>query len=252
MKKLLPACFLVLTMITALQAQQQNPVDAPVRQPAPRRITNWNKIGPYLSMDSVSKGRYTLVFINRDSAFQVRGKETQAQMTAAFFKVYPRQARRFNKKTTRRVTFVVDPDYQGVAAASGGIIRYSPQWMLKNPGDIDVVTHEVFHLVQSYPGGAGPGWLVEGITDYVRYKYGVNHAAANWALPGFQARHKYTDSYRVTGRFLVWLEKHEDKKIVDKLDAALRSKTYSPQTWVQLTGKTIDELWQGYSQNPML
>ncbi|MGV3504688.1 MAG: basic secretory protein-like protein [Adhaeribacter sp.] len=252
MKKLLTLCFLVLTLGTTLQAQHQSPAELAGRQPAKKPITRWNEIGPYLRIDSVSKGRYTLVFINRDSTFLARGRQTQAEMTAAFFKVYPKQARRFNKKTTRRVTFIVDPDYEGVAAASGGIIRYSPHWMLKNPGDIDVVTHEVFHLVQSYPHRAGPGWLVEGITDYVRYRYGLNHAAANWALPDFQPKHHYTNSYRITGRFLAWLEKHENKKIVDKLDAALRSKNYSAQTWVQLTGKTLDELWQAYSRNPVL
>jgi hypothetical protein len=32
-----------------------------------------------------------------------------------------------------------------------------------------VLTHEMMHIVQSYPDGQ-PGWLVEGIADYVRWK----------------------------------------------------------------------------------
>lgn len=221
-------------------------------RPSLAQIRNWQEIGPYISKDSVSKGKYTLIFINRDTAFAASGEQIQKRMTEAFFKVYPKEAKRFNRKTARRVTFVIDPAYKGVAAASHGIIRYSPKWMLTNPGDIDVVTHEVFHIVQSYQRGAGPGWLTEGITDYVRHKYGVDNAGANWSLTPFDPKHNYKNSYRITARFLVWLEKNENKKIVDELDKALRTKTYTPETWVKLTGKSLDELWTNYAQNPTI
>lgn len=220
--------------------------------PATAQIRNWKEIGPYKSKDSVSKGKYTLVFINRDSAFAATGEPIKKRMVDAFFEVYPKEARRFNRETARRVTFVIDPDYKGVAAASHGIIRFSPKWMLTNPGDIDVVTHEVFHIVQNYPGGAGPGWLTEGITDYVRHKYGVDNAGANWSLTPFDPKHSYKNSYRITARFLVWTEKNANKKIVDELDKSLRTRTYSPEIWVKLTGKTLDELWQTYAQNPAI
>ncbi|MDB5262461.1 MAG: secretory protein [Adhaeribacter sp.] len=124
--------------------------------------------------------------------------------------------------------------------------------MLEKPGDIDVVTHKVFHIVQNYGRGAGPGWLVEGITDYVRHKYGIDNAGANWSLTPFDPKHNYTNSYRITARFLVWLEKNENKKIVDELNKSLRTRTYTPETWVKLTGKTLDELWQSYAQNPAI
>lgn len=220
--------------------------------PAQAQINNWEEIGPYISKDSVTKGKYTLIFINRDSAFQVSGDPIKKRMTDVFFTVYPQEAKRFNKKTARKVTFVIDPAYEGVAAASSGIIRFSPKWMLSRPGDVDVVTHEVFHIVQSYPHRAGPGWLTEGITDYVRYKFGVDNAGANWSLPDYNPKQSYTNSYRITGRFLAWTEKNVNKKIVDELDAALRTKTYTPEIWTKLTGKTVDELWQMYAQNPAL
>lgn len=249
-RRIFLVCLLSCIALTALHAQDQSQQGS--QQPRPRRISNWATIGPYLSKDSVARGKYTLIFINRDSAFQASGEQIKARMIRTFFRVYPKEARRFNKATARKVTFVIDPDYRGVAAASGGIIRYSPKWMLQNPGDIDVVTHEVFHVVQSYPRGAGPGWLVEGITDYVRFKYGVDHAGANWALPDYNPKHSYTNSYRITGRFLAWLEKHVDRKIVDELDAALRTRTYGPDTWVRVTGKSLDELWQAYARKPEL
>ncbi|QCR24824.1 secretory protein [Pontibacter sp. SGAir0037] len=216
------------------------------------RENRWTYIGDYISKDSVTRGPYTLVFINKDSLFHQNGADIKKKMIDAFFTVYPQEAKRFNPNTARKVTFVIDPGYQGVAAASSGIIRYSPKWMLEHPGDIDVVTHEAFHIVQAYKGGAGPGWLTEGITDYVRYKYGVDNAGANWSLPELKPEHSYTNSYRITGRFLAWLEKNINAKIVDNLDSAMRSGTYTPETWVKLTGKTVDELWQVYAQNPAL
>ncbi|KAA3438795.1 basic secretory protein-like protein [Rufibacter hautae] len=215
-------------------------------------IDDWKYIGAYISKDSVTKGPYTLLFYNRDLAFAQEGEQIKKRMIDAFFKVYPQEAARFNPNTTKKVTFIIDPAYQGVAAASDGIIRYSPFWMLQHPGDIDVVTHEVFHLVQAYPHDAGPGWLTEGITDYVRYKFGVDNAGGGWSLTPFSPQHHYTNSYRITGRFLAWVEKNKNPKIVDNLDSALRKKTYTPELWVKLTGKTVDELWQQYASNPAL
>ena len=54
----------------------------------------------------------------------------------------------------------------------------------------------------------------------------------------------------MTARFLLWVEKNKDRKIVDQMDAALRDGTYKPELWVKLTGKTIDELWSEYGNNP--
>ena len=215
------------------------------------QIRNWNQIGTegIVSQDSTTKKGYTLVFISKDSAFS---DVTKQKMTDAFFTVYPKEAKRFNKKVMKRVIFLVDPAYKGVAATSGGIVRYSPKWMAEHPEDIDVVTHEVMHIVQGYPGGAGPGWLTEGIADYVRYTYGVNNEAGKWSLPNYDASHAYTKSYRITARFLVWLEKNKKKNMVTKLDGAMRSKTYTADIWKELTGKTLDELWSEYASNPVI
>jgi len=215
------------------------------------QIRDWNDIGTegVVSQDSLKKKGYTLVFISKDSAFS---DVTKKRMTDAFFTVYPKEAKRFNKGVRKRVIFLVDPAYKGVAATSGSIVRYSPKWMADHPEDIDVVTHEVMHIVQGYPRGAGPGWLTEGIADYVRYTFGVNNEAGKWSLPKYDTSHHYTKSYRITARFLVWLEKNTKKNIVTKLDGAMRSKTYSADLWKELTGKTLDELWGDYAKNPVI
>ena len=189
----------------------------------------------YYAKDSLTKDGYNLIFISKDSTFN---PVTKNKMIDAFFTVYPQEAKRFNTNTLRKITFIIDPAYAGVAATGNGVARYNPKWLKDHPEDIDVVTHEVMHVVQAYPGGS-PGWLTEGIADYVRYVYGVNNINGKWALPNYKEGQSYTNSYRITARFLVWLEKNVRKSLVDELDNAARSKTYTAELWKQQTGKTI-------------
>jgi hypothetical protein len=107
------------------------------------------------------------------------------------------------------------------------------------------------HIIQAYTGGT-PGWLTEGIADLVRYRYGVNNSAAGWSLPAYSSSQSYTNAYRVTARFLAWLENHVSSTIVTNLNTALRNHTYTANTWVTLTGKTVDQLWADYGANPAL
>ncbi|WP_207534200.1 basic secretory protein-like protein [Desertivirga arenae] len=199
--------------------------------------------------DTTKKGKYTLVFVSMQPDFS---ESVTNRLKDVFFEVYPKEAKMYNKNTTDSVFFVIDPGYDGVAAAAGRTIRFNPAWFDKNPGDIDVVTHEVMHLVQSYPGGAGPGWVTEGIADYVRLTMGVDNKGAGWSVPDYKASQSYTNAYRITARFFYWMEKNVKKGLVKKLDNAMRTKTYSDSFWKDQTGKTIDELWSNYGKNPVI
>jgi len=212
---------------------------------------DWNQIPleEMVSRDSVTEKGYTLILINLAPTFD---SILKTKMIKTFFDVYPKQANLYNSNTLKKVTFVIDPQYLGVAATSGGIVRFDPAWFVKNPGDIDVVTHEVMHIIQSYPGDAGPGWVTEGIADYVRYKMGVDNAGAGWSLTPFSVEQNYDNAYRVTARFMVWTEQYYDKQLVKKLDAAMRTETYQNSLWKTLTGKTVEELWAEYSLNPAI
>ncbi|MBD1392903.1 basic secretory protein-like protein [Mucilaginibacter glaciei] len=207
---------------------------------------DWKTVGKYISRDSITKNGYTLIFVNLDTTFAAQGASVKKRMVDAFFKVYPEEAMAFNKKTLKKVVFIIDPEYKGVAATADGTVRYSPKWMLKQPLDLDVVTHEVMHIVQDYGDGAGPGWLTEGIADYVRYAYGIDNATAKWSLPALKPTHHYDNAYRITARFLAWIEKDIKKGTVQKLDSRLRAHTYTSDSWKKLTGKTVDELWEAY------
>ncbi|MFZ4262231.1 basic secretory protein-like protein [Sphingobacterium sp. HJSM2_6] len=202
-----------------------------------------------VDVDTISKKGYTLVWINKEPNFNAGLKQ---ELIDVFFATYPKLAKTFNKKTRKEVIFVIDPDYDGVAATAGGIVRYSPKWFAKNPKDIDVVTHEVMHIVQAYEGKSGPWWVTEGIADWVRYAYGVANEAGNWRLPKLEDKHSYENGYRVTARFFHWIETKVKKKTMKKLDLAMRNHTYSSDFWKEQTGKTIDELWADYKLNPAI
>ncbi len=219
---------------------------ATVAQAQPAAWTTYDTTG-YFTREVISRKGYTLTFVNLDTAFDQNVAE---RLIRTFFKVYPKEAKVFNPSSASEVTFIIDPEYKGVAATSRATVRFNPDWFRKHPEDIDVVTHEVMHIVQNYHSGHIPGWLTEGIADYVRYAYGINNKAAGWTLPDHNARQSYKNAYRITARFLVWVTARINKSVVKKLDAALRNGTYNKKIWKKLTGKNIAELWQSYAEDP--
>lgn len=192
---------------------------------------------------------YQLTFINYDGTFDAT---EQQRLVKTFFTVYPELAKAYNPKTLKAVTMVIDTTYDGVAATADGKVTISNKWLHKRPEDIDVVTHEVMHIVQDYGDSNGPGWLTEGIADYARYKFGVNNDAAKWSLGDLKPTQNYTDAYRVTARFLVWMEEKIKPGIVKQLDSQMRAHSFTDGTWQQLTGKSVDDLWKAYTQNPVI
>lgn len=190
-----------------------------------------------------------VIIINEDSKLSPSIAEGFENI---IYKVYPKLVNDFNKNARMDITVKIDTTYNGVAYANDGRVTVSSKWLHAKPNDLDLITHEIMHIIQSYPNGAGPGWLTEGIADFVRYKYGVDNEGAGWSLPEFSAEHHYTNSYRVTARFLVWISQNHDKKFVRRMDDKLRADDYSPKLWEKYTGHDVDQLWDDYSKNPSL
>lgn len=174
------------------------------------------------------------------------------RLIETFFVVYPKLAKEYNPNTARQVTFFVDTAYKGVAATDNDRVVFSSGYMAKHPQDIDVVTHEVMHIVQNYGSSNGPGWLTEGIADYARSKFGVNNAGARWKLPDLKSGQSYQNSYRITARFLNWMEVKVKPGVIKAVDQSLRNHTYTDASWKAQTGKTLDELWANYVKNSAL
>lgn len=197
------------------------------------------------AQDVITKNGYTLSFENNYAGLDTAVKQ---RLIKTFFEVYPRLVAEYNPATLKSVKFAIDTAYKGVAATDNGRVVFSAAWMKQHPEDIDVVTHEVMHIVQNYGRTTGPGWLTEGIADYARNKFGVDNATARWALAPPKEGQSYTNSYRVTARFLDWLETKDYPGIVKQLDAQMRAHTFTGQSWKELTGKTVDELWALYTK----
>ena len=142
-----------------------------------------------------------------------------------------------------QVTLRFRADMKGVAAASGNVINFSAAYVRGHTNDWGMVIHELTHVVQSYPPG-GPGWLVEGIADYVRLTHFEPRAPRPRLNPD-QA--SYRDAYKTTAMFLEWAEHKHDAKLVSKLNAACRQRKYSPELWKEATGKTLDDLWADFA-----
>lgn len=145
----------------------------------------------------------------------------------------------------QKFVVVFRKDMRGVAATAGTRVMCAGAWFKQNlDGEaVGAVVHELVHVAQQYRGRGNPGWLVEGVADYIRWFKFEPTPAGTRPNP---ARSKYTDSYRITAGFLNYITEKVDKDIVMKMNAAMRHGRYNADLWKEYTGKTVDELWADY------
>ena len=85
--------------------------------------------------------------------------------------------------------------------------------------------------------------MTEGIADYARLIYGPK-VQPGWSLPArLTQKQSYRDSYRITARFLQWLDENHPGT-VDKLHRLMQDGTFKLEAFQTVTGKTADQLWQ--------
>ena len=154
----------------------------------------------------------------------------------------------FTAPPTFSVTFT--NSYRGVAATGGNRVVCSPSWYRKNlKGEaIGSIVHELVHVVQQYGrarragGMRPPGWLVEGIPDYIRWFLYEPETHDADIKPGNVARARYDASYRTSANFLNWVIGKYDKDLIKELNATLREGRYDAELWKTRTGHTVEEL----------
>jgi hypothetical protein len=128
-------------------------------------------------------------------------------------------------------------DYDGVAATSGSRIVGSVKFFKEHPDDIGAMVHETVHVCQRYRDNV-PGWLVEGIADYIRfYRFEPGKIRSARAR---QAR--YDGSYRISAQFLAYLVRKYDSKLVQKINNSAREGQYNDEIFKTLTGKSLTQL----------
>ncbi|OPA72898.1 hypothetical protein BVG16_31485 [Paenibacillus selenitireducens] len=169
-----------------------------------------------------------------------------------YFDVYPKLLTKYAadpKTATKKVILKFDPTYDGVAYADDGMIVVSSKWILNHPWDLGLLTHELTHIVQSYPRyDDETWWITEGIADYVRYVYGPHQE--DWKFTEPKKTDNYNGGYGVTARFLLWIEQNKNNKVVDILNKQMQQNTFNINDFKDITGQSVEDLWAEYMNNP--
>lgn len=213
-----------------------------------------------------------LSFGTADSRFEFSVETTQAQeleqwteqqLKPVILEWYPRivqllPSEGFEAPRRVRFRYLPDSEMRGIPAyASGSVISLNREWFR---GELQreargCVVHEMVHVVQQYSRGrrlrggtAVPGWLVEGIPDYIRwFLYEPESGGANLTAERRRVA-KHDASYRVSANFLDWVIRSQpaDAKILAQLNAAGREGRYSADLWLKLTGRTEEQLAEAW------
>jgi hypothetical protein len=179
----------------------------------------------------------------RDQIGAQYATQTLDSATQFIWKVF-QQNTPADRKTVQKVSPFVD-DMDGVAYTSNNEIHLSARYVNSYSGDLKneitgVLYHEMTHVWQWNGNGQANGGLIEGIADYVRLK--ANYAPSHWVKPG--QGNKWDQGYDVTARFLDYCNGLRNG-FVAELNKLMRN-GYSDQFFVQLLGKTVDQLWKDY------
>jgi len=143
------------------------------------------------------------------------------------------------------VTFRLRTDMDGPASAGGGNINLNAKWVTQVPKEaVGASVHEMVHIVQAYSKGNTPGWLVEGVADYIRwFLYEPESRGAEITARNI-GNARYDGNYRISANFLDWVIRTygRDGKFLLTLNATLRDGKYTEDFWKAKTGKTLTEL----------
>jgi len=140
-----------------------------------------------------------------------------------------------------RVKLIIKP-HEGVAETSGDVITLNSGYISGHQGDYACIAHELVHVVQAYPNGE-PGWLTEGIADYMRYYVLCPQDPKRAFDP---AKVDYRRGYQPAAALLAWCELRFDTRPVQKINAAMRAGKNGLEAFQAATGKTPEALWAEY------
>jgi hypothetical protein len=159
-----------------------------------------------------------------------------------------RQKRGERFAVPREIKLVIKRNIDPPAYAQGGTITVKGPWITAHPDDLGLIIHEMTHVIQAYPDSdKTPGWLVEGIADYIRWwRYEPELHATKGRTKIDPAKSNYTDAYRTTAVWLAWCTQTYDRRLVPALDKAMRDREDPMPIFARLTGKTADKLWKQF------
>jgi hypothetical protein len=170
-------------------------------------------------------------------------KQTLASATDFIWRTF-QQSNAADRKNVQTVNLFIDV-MGGVAYATNNEIHVSNDYIGNYSGDVrreitGVLYHEIAHIWQWNGNGQTPGGLIEGIADFVRLK--ANYAPSHWVQAG--QGDSWDQGYDVTAKFLDYCNGLRNG-FVAKLNKKMKT-GYSAQYFVDLLGKTVDQLWKDY------
>jgi hypothetical protein len=208
------------------------------------------RFGGQTTPDCAAGSPYTLTIAGAAGI----GADVVERIRCTFYQVYPLLAAAYNpaSQTTVPLTFVEEEPNMPPAWAVNGGLFINKGHILRNPLDSDVMVHEAMHLVQNGYTGTVPGWIIEGTADFVRDKYGLSNAENGWSIPtSYVYGQHYANGYGDAAAFFKWTDaqfRAGQSSVTQALDDILRAGTYSDsQTWIGLTGLSLEPLWNAYS-----
>jgi hypothetical protein len=147
-----------------------------------------------------------------------------------------------------QATLVIEPEWlqPGVPAWTAGTEIHVVWPFAVSDGGYGFFVHELVHLFQHY---RWPGWLVEGIADYVRFGFYDPDRIDYSSWPTAD----YREGYSATGAFLRQLEVDIEPDLVKRIHRELTTGTYpgfrpgSPP----LKHTEIVDRWQAFKQSKL-
>jgi hypothetical protein len=136
------------------------------------------------------------------------------------------------------IEVMISTDHLSNVAGEGRDVAYEVKGILYHE-----MTHMYQHDDSDGQGGDLDIGLIEGIADYVRFSAGYPPDGAQPDPNG-----NWNDGYRTTAFFLLWLaEAYPDSVYRLNLSMDERDgKTWTKEAFVELTGKSVEDLWQEY------
>jgi hypothetical protein len=131
-------------------------------------------------------------------------------------------------------------DMPGVAHASGSTIEASAAYFKGHPDDVGALVHELVHVLQGYPQGS-PGWLVEGIADYVRY-YFYQPTRGMTFKPSVAL--SYQRGYDPAAALLAKLQLGKVPNLIGQLNDLGHAGKLTEASFIQVMGTSPDAAWQ--------
>jgi hypothetical protein len=200
-----------------------------------------------VSEPPIAQFRYPVEFVVdvSDAPEMKEWAENAARVCERAYPMISEELRSDGFQPPRFVTMTLKTSYRGVAATSGRRITGSVKFFKEHPDDVGAMVHETVHVVQRYRSRGNPGWLVEGVADYVRFfKFEPGKLR-----PLNPERARYNQSYKVTAAFLAYLTETYDKEIVRKLNRVMREGRYKEEVFQELTGKPLQDLGEEWRES---